>query len=125
MNYPRLVIAATGSGSGKTTITCGILGALLELGLNPCSFKAGPDYIDPMFHRNVLNVPSGNLDTFFTGEESTCQLFTSEYHGDIAIIEGVMVPFLTARIAASLIIFARSAPTAPTVARPISSRFTV
>ena len=65
------MLAANKSGSGKTTITCGLLGALKERGLNPCSFKCGPDYIDPMFHRNVLGIPSGNLDTFFTEDDVT------------------------------------------------------
>ena len=90
MKYPRLIIAATGSGSGKTTITCGILSALKSMGLCPCSFKCGPDYIDPMFHRNVLKVESSNLDTFFTNHNDTRSIFTDNYSGDIAIIEGVM-----------------------------------
>lgn len=90
MTLKRMVIAATGSGSGKTTITCGLLGALKDKGLKPCSFKCGPDYIDPMFHRKVLDIPAGNLDTFFTEDELTRKLFAEEYSGDIAVIEGVM-----------------------------------
>ncbi len=90
MNYPRVVIAAPKSGSGKTTITCGILRALTNSGLKICSFKCGPDYIDPMFHRTVLGIPSGNLDTFFTEDDTTKALFTKTYHGDMAVIEGVM-----------------------------------
>ncbi len=90
MNYPRVILAATASGTGKTTITCGLLGALKEKGRVPCSFKCGPDYIDPMFHRNVLGVPAGNLDTFFTDDETTVKLFTEGFSGDIAVIEGVM-----------------------------------
>ena len=90
MNYPRIMIAATGSGTGKTTITCGILAALKDKGLNPCSFKCGPDYIDPMFHRNVLGLEAGNLDTFFTEDDVTTSLFLDEYAGDVAVIEGVM-----------------------------------
>ncbi len=84
------MLAANKSGSGKTTITCGLLGALKERGLNPCSFKCGPDYIDPMFHRNVLGIPSGNLDTFFTEDDVTRELFENEFSGDISVIEGVM-----------------------------------
>ena len=84
------MLAANKSGSGKTTITCGLLGALKERGLSPCSFKCGPDYIDPMFHRNVLGIPSGNLDTFFTEDDVTRELFENEFSGDIAVIEGVM-----------------------------------
>ena len=90
MNKPRIIIAALKSGSGKTTITCGLLSALKNMGLNPCSFKCGPDYIDPMFHRNVLGIPAGNLDTFFTEDEVTKGLFYNEFQGDIAVIEGVM-----------------------------------
>lgn len=90
MNHPRIMLAAPHSGSGKTTITCGLLSALKTKGLEPCSFKCGPDYIDPMFHRNVIGIPSGNLDTFFTEDEVTKELFVKEYSGDIAVIEGVM-----------------------------------
>ncbi|SCZ79362.1 cobyrinate a,c-diamide synthase [Pseudobutyrivibrio xylanivorans] len=90
MNYPRVVIAAPKSGSGKTTITCGILRALINSGLSLCSFKCGPDYIDPMFHRTVLGIPSGNLDTFFTDDNITKSLFSKTYSGDMAVIEGVM-----------------------------------
>ena len=90
MSYPRVVIAAPKSGSGKTTITCGILRALKNSGLNLCSFKCGPDYIDPMFHRTVLGIPAGNLDTFFTDDSNTKTLFGKNYSGDMAVIEGVM-----------------------------------
>ena len=90
MNYPRILIAAPGSGSGKTTITCGILSALKAQNIDICSFKCGPDYIDPMFHRNVLGISSGNLDTFFTDENLTRQLFKQEFTGNMAVIEGVM-----------------------------------
>lgn len=90
MNKPRVIIAALKSGSGKTTITCGILAVLKRMGMNPCSFKCGPDYIDPMFHRNVIGIPAGNLDTFFTEDAVTKQLFVDEFDGDIAVIEGVM-----------------------------------
>ena len=48
---PRLLVAAPASGSGKTTVTCGLLRAAQRRGLKPCAFKCGPDYIDPMFHR--------------------------------------------------------------------------
>ncbi len=90
MNHSRIIIAAPKSGSGKTTITCGILAALKRMGMNPCSFKCGPDYIDPMFHRTILGIPSGNLDTFFTDDETTIKLFTQEFTGNIAVVEGVM-----------------------------------
>ena len=65
----ELMIAAPASGSGKTSVTCGLLQALKDRGLAPAAFKCGPDYIDPMFHRSVLQVPSRNLDVFLAGEE--------------------------------------------------------
>ena len=90
MTIPRIMIAAPNSGSGKTTITCGLLQALKNAGKNPCSFKCGPDYIDPMYHRQVLGIPAGNLDTFFTDKDTTVSIFADEADGDIAVIEGVM-----------------------------------
>ena len=90
MDYSRIIIAAPKSGSGKTTITCAILKSLTNSGLKLCSFKCGPDYIDPMFHRTVLGIPSGNLDTFFTEDDITKALFCKTFQGDMAVIEGVM-----------------------------------
>ncbi|MBE5901777.1 MAG: cobyrinate a,c-diamide synthase [Lachnospiraceae bacterium] len=86
----RFVLAAPKSGSGKTTITCGMIAALKKRDLKVQSFKCGPDYIDPMFHREVLGVPSKNLDLFFTDEEKTRQLFYRDNRADISVIEGVM-----------------------------------
>ena len=51
MKAARILLAAGASGSGKTLITCGLLQALVNRGLKTASFKCGPDYIDPMFHR--------------------------------------------------------------------------
>lgn len=91
MRIPRIMIAAAGSGSGKTTITCALLELLKKSGKNPASFKCGPDYIDPMFHRKVLGVPSKNLDPFFAEEELTRALFLEDVmEKDIAVVEGVM-----------------------------------
>lgn len=87
----RVMIAACKSGSGKTLITCGILKALLEDGIRPASFKCGPDYIDPMFHRAVLGIASGNLDSWFTGKDMLCEILQREAaDADIAVMEGVM-----------------------------------
>lgn len=91
MKLDRIMIAAPKSGSGKTTITCALLQALKDQEISAVSYKCGPDYIDPMFHKTVLQIPSKNLDTFFTDEEKTRQLFL---HGrkeqDFAVLEGVM-----------------------------------
>ena len=57
MDFPRIMVAAPSSGSGKTLVTCGLLKALVERGMRAVSFKCGPDYIDPMFHRAALKVP--------------------------------------------------------------------
>lgn len=87
----RLLFAAPASGTGKTTITCGILQCLKNRGLKVAGFKCGPDYIDPMFHKQVIEIPSKNLDTFFLREGNIQKIF---YRGakdsDISIIEGVM-----------------------------------
>lgn len=72
-------------------ITCALLQLLKVAGKNILSYKCGPDYIDPMFHKKVLGVPSKNLDTFFTDEKTTVQLFLDERaDGDFAVLEGVM-----------------------------------
>ena len=55
-----VVLAAPKSGSGKTLIACALIEALKEAGVNVCTFKCGPDYIDPMFHEQVLKIPSKN-----------------------------------------------------------------
>ncbi|MCR5720379.1 MAG: cobyrinate a,c-diamide synthase [Lachnospiraceae bacterium] len=86
---PGTVIAATGSSNGKTLITCGLLQAMLNRGLKPVSFKCGPDYIDPMFHKKVLGVDSDNLDIFFAKEEGIRET-VAKSSGDYTIIEGVM-----------------------------------
>lgn len=88
---PRLAIVGAGSGSGKTVITCALLMALKNRGLLPMAYKAGPDYIDPLFHSRALGVSSRNLDMFLCGERAVRYLLA--HHGqdkDIAIIEGVM-----------------------------------
>ena len=85
------MIAAPKSGSGKTMITCALLQLLKDSGKNVSSYKCGPDYIDPMFHKKVLGVSSKNLDTFFTDEKTTVQLFLDKRaDGDFAVLEGVM-----------------------------------
>lgn len=88
---PRIMIAGTNSGCGKTTIVCGILSALKQLHVDSASCKCGPDYIDPMFHSLVFDIPSQNLDLFFTSREQTTYLLTKNSRGkDITVMEGVM-----------------------------------
>lgn len=91
MNFPRVMISAVSSGSGKTLITCGILKALTNRQMRVSAFKCGPDFIDPMFHKKMLHTPSRNIDTFFTDEQTTKYLFTNAAkEADISVIEGVM-----------------------------------
>lgn len=92
INLPRLMIAAPASGGGKTTVTCALLRALLARGKTCISWKCGPDYIDPMFHRESLGVTrSGSLDLFLCPEKRLLELFCRESAGmDYCIIEGVM-----------------------------------
>lgn len=90
-SIPRFLIGAAASGSGKTLITCGILQALKNRGLQIASFKCGPDYIDPMFHSKVIGTKSRNLDTFFVNEETVRYLLAKNASDcEISVIEGVM-----------------------------------
>ncbi len=89
---PRLVLAATHSGSGKTMLTMGLLAAWKRQGLPLAAFKCGPDYIDPMFHSRVLGIPARNLDGYFTDADTTRALFARSAAPDegLSLIEGVM-----------------------------------
>ena len=85
----RILIAGTNSGCGKTTVTLALLSALKKRGTDLSSFKCGPDYIDPMFHRAVLGLDSCNLDPFFCTEKQLCGVL-SKHAADVSVIEGVM-----------------------------------
>ena len=65
LKIPKVMIAAVKSGSGKTTVTCAFLKQLICRKKHPVSFKCGPDYIDPMFHEQVLKIPSKTLSDEF------------------------------------------------------------
>lgn len=91
MKIRRVMLAAPKSGSGKTMLTCALLQTLKDRGEQVISYKCGPDYIDPMFHKKVIDIPSKNLDTFFTNEEQTKRRFLSgRTECEIAVLEGVM-----------------------------------
>ena len=91
MKLPRIMIAAPKSGSGKTMLTCALLQALKNRGEQVIACKCGPDYIDPMFHKKVIEVASKNLDTFFTDEQMTRALLTNgREENDMVVMEGVM-----------------------------------
>lgn len=87
----ELMVSAPASGSGKTVLTCALLSALKHRGLDPCAFKCGPDYIDPMFHRSALGVDSRNLDLFLSGEDTVRALYRRCGGGrGAAVVEGAM-----------------------------------
>ncbi|ATA26989.1 cobyrinic acid a,c-diamide synthase [Brenneria goodwinii] len=85
------VIAGTGSGCGKTTVTLGILRALMRRGLAVQPFKVGPDYLDSGWHSAVCGVASRNLDAFMLPPATLNGLYRQHMrHADVAVIEGVM-----------------------------------
>ncbi|WP_304112600.1 cobyrinate a,c-diamide synthase [Mycolicibacterium bacteremicum] len=91
MTVPAVVIAAPSSGSGKTTIATGLMGALRRAGHRVAPFKVGPDFIDPGYHALAAGTPGRNLDPVLVGESLIGPLYR---HGtataDIAVVEGVM-----------------------------------
>lgn len=85
------LIAGVNSGSGKTTVTLGLLRALARRGLAVAPFKCGPDYIDPLFHRIAARRDSHNLDTFLMGCDGVRDSFRrNAAAADAAVAEGVM-----------------------------------
>ncbi len=89
--YPRLVIAGTHSGVGKTTVTLAIMAALHQQGRLVQPFKAGPDFIDPGHHRAVTGRPSRNLDGWMLGESINREIFArAAADADLSLIEGMM-----------------------------------
>ncbi len=91
---PRVVIAGTSSGAGKTTVACGLIGALRARGHVVQGFKVGPDYIDPSHHALASGRPPRNLDAFLSGPELIAPLVRHGGAGaDLAVVEGVMGMF--------------------------------
>jgi cobyrinic acid a,c-diamide synthase len=87
----RLVIAGTGSGVGKTTLTIGIMSAFMKKGYTVQGFKCGPDYIDPTYHTAVTGRRSRNLDSWMLSHDTVKEILKRGNVGaDISIIEGVM-----------------------------------
>ncbi|WP_435532176.1 cobyrinate a,c-diamide synthase [Rhodococcus antarcticus] len=91
MSVPAVVIAAPASGSGKTTVATGLLGALRAAGRTPAPFKVGPDYVDPGYHALAAGRPGRNLDPVMVGEDLVGPLYAHGGAGcDVAVVEGVM-----------------------------------
>lgn len=88
---PGVVVAAPASGSGKTTVATGLMGALRRAGHEVAPFKVGPDFIDPGYHALAAGRPGRNLDPVLVGEDLIGPLYRHGCAGaDIAVVEGVM-----------------------------------
>jgi cobyrinic acid a,c-diamide synthase len=87
---PAIIISATHSGAGKTTVTRALLTALNVRGLAVQPFKIGPDFIDPMYHSAIVGRPSVNLDYWMMGEAGIRDVFSRwTRNADVAVIEGM------------------------------------
>ena len=90
-NIPRVVIGAVSSGCGKTTVVTGLLSALRQMGIRVQSYKIGPDYIDPGYHRLASGRPSHNIDTWLLSRETMINTFINTARdAELSVIEGVM-----------------------------------
>jgi cobyrinic acid a,c-diamide synthase len=88
---PAIVITAPASGSGKTTVATGLIGALRRAGHTVAPFKVGPDFIDPGYHSLAAGRPGRNLDPVLVGENLIGPLYAHGARGaDVAVVEGVM-----------------------------------
>lgn len=91
MAFPRLIIAGSHSGVGKSTVSLGLMAALKQRGLTVQAFKVGPDYIDGSYHTAITGRISRNLDSWMLKEDTVKDVFTTAAESaDISIIEGVM-----------------------------------
>lgn len=90
-SIPQFLIAAPTSGSGKTTVSRGLMALFVKKGLKVQPFKCGPDYIDTKYHEVVCGRPSINLDTFMASQEHVSSLYARySADADVAVVEGMM-----------------------------------
>ena len=90
-SIPQFLIAAPTSGSGKTTVSRGLMALFVKKGLKVQPFKCGPDYIDTKYHEAVCGRPSINLDTFMASPEHVRSLYARySADADVAVVEGMM-----------------------------------
>ncbi|MGI0028063.1 MAG: cobyrinate a,c-diamide synthase [Nitrosopumilaceae archaeon] len=90
MKIPRIVLAGTTSGVGKTSISCAIIHGIKKMGYSVQSFKVGPDFIDPSYLGTVSGRPARNLDPWLMGTTGIVKSFVKNSDSDFSVIEGVM-----------------------------------
>ena len=90
-NIPQFLIAAPASGTGKTTVSRGLMAVLSRKGYQVQPFKCGPDYIDTKFHERVCHRPSYNLDSFMASGSHLSEIyFQHAQNADVCVVEGMM-----------------------------------
>jgi len=90
LKIPRIILAGTTSGVGKTSITCAIIYGIKKRGYSVQSYKVGPDFIDPSYLSSVSGRPSRNLDPWLMGVNGIVKNFVKNSDSDFSVIEGVM-----------------------------------
>jgi cobyrinic acid a,c-diamide synthase len=90
LKIPRLIVAGTTSGVGKTSITSAIIYGIKKHGYSVQPFKVGPDYIDPSYLSLISRNDTKNLDVWLMGKNELVKSFVKNSASDVSIIEGVM-----------------------------------